>query len=1006
MESLSIRLLGELALGEGPSRLPPSRRTRALLAYLTVERRAHSRQRLCDLFWSGPHDPRAALRWSLSKLRSVLPIETAGEHVQVAESWVSDTSRVERVLLPGVANVATSDLVQVAQLFRGEPLEGLDIRDCFQFQEWLVATREHWRARQLAVLDELVARLRADAPEQALVHARKRVAVDPLIEGGHIAIVQLLGSLGRVKEAIGHFERCRHMLDSELGAQRWPALEQARAALNLNASADTGSAPPPALADPTPARSPGAWVGRAAELDTLTQTLASGGIALVLGEPGIGKSRLLQAGGERASEAGVVVLRGRAFEAEMIRPYGAVIDALRSIPLLRFPAEATEHLAPLLPELGRQQHPQGFDRERLFDGVLLFVRALCKSGRRIALVLDDVQWLDDASAGLVHFLARAAEPFLAIALGARAGELEDNPPVLRLVRSLRRDNALREVALTQLSLADTRALLQAFALRADAAAIHEGAGGNPLFALELAHAVDSGHAPDRLPDTLLGLLGERLERLDERARALVPWAATLGHSFSLETLGAVSGVGPEELLRGVEELERRSVLKVAAAGTSQFGYDFAHDLVRRAAYHALSEPRRRLCHARAAAVLWSQVETDSALASDVAHHAALAFDHALTARACAHAGERCLRLFAYAEALELAKLGRRHAALLSGSERRALEIPLLYLFVHAAAPAQHEELDTQLSSVLSEARAAGERSSVANAAKALAVLRYYRGDLPGAGDVTITAANAVRDSADPHEVANELAQSARCLTLVGRIEESRELLGEALEVSQKGGVVPIELPFAQATLAHFDGDLERARELFEKTIAAARRFDDHWRGAEALGRSIMVALEQNQPERARPLALELARLADRMEKDGAERRFAEALSALIDLRSSKAPDTKSATVTLERAVDRLRAIDTKAFLVYALNALADIELGLDRPADAEAHATEAAALAQRIKSRSDFSVATAIIAQSFRARGDEPGARRVLADASSELSGGEEISARARHFLARAKARP
>ncbi len=1004
MESLSIRLFGELVLGQEKSRLPPSRRTRALLAYLTVERRAHSRQRLCDLFWSGPNDPRAALRWSLSKLRAVLPIESTGEHVQVAATWLSDTSFVERTLLPGITNVATDELVQVSQLFRGEPLEGLDIRDCFQFQEWLIATREHWRAQQLAVLDELVIRSRAEQPEQALVYARKRVAVDPLVEAGHVTIVQLLGSAGRVREAVAHVERCKHMLDSELGAQRWPALEQARAALSLGAAAEAGSVPPPAAAEPATARAAGVWVGRAVELDTLVRTLAGGGVTLVLGEPGIGKSRLLQAGVEQALARGVVVLRGRAFEAEMIRPYGAVIDALRSIPLLRFPSETSVHLAPLIPELAQPRSPQGFDRDRLFDGVLAFVRALGKAGRRVALVLDDVQWLDDASAALVHFLARAAEPLLAIALGARDGELEDNPPVLRLVRSLRRDKTLREVPLLPLSLADTGALVQAFGPHANPAAIHAAAGGNPLFTLEIAHAVAGGLSPQQLPSTLLGLLGERLERLDEHARALVPWAATLGHSFALETLGAVSGVSPEELLRSVEELERRGVLKVAAAGVSQFGYDFVHDLVRRAAYHGLSEPRRRLCHTRAATVLWSQVETDSALANDVAHHAALAGDHTLTARACAYAGQRCLRLFAYAEASELAKLGRRHVSLLLGSERRALEIPLLQLLVHAAAPAQHDEIDAQLSTVLSEARSAGERSSVANAAKALAVLRYYRGDLPGAGEVTITAANAVRDSADPHEVANELAQSARCLTLVGRIEESRELLGEALEVSHKGGVFPIELPFAQATLAHFEGDLERARELFEKTTAAARRFDDHWRGAEALGRLVLIALEQNQLERARPLVEQLATLADRMEKDGAERRFAEALTALIDLRRSPSAESDVGTVTLERAIARLRAIDTKAFVVYALTALAEVELGLARYVSAEAHATEAAALARRIKSPSDFGIATALVAETFRARGDEPRARAVLADAASELAGGEEISARARLYLARAKA--
>jgi hypothetical protein len=624
----------------------------------------------------------------------------------------------------------------------------------------------------------------------------------------------------------------------------------------------------------------------------------------------------------------------------------------------------------------------------------------------VALLLDDVQWLDDASAALVHFLARDDEPALMLALGARDGELEDNGPVLRLVRSLRRAKRLREIRLGPLSLEETSLLLAGFGAGVDARRVHAAAEGNPLFSLELAAAVAGGLAPDELPHTLLGLLSERLERLEERGRALVPWAATLGHSFALATLGAVSGAAPEELLRGVEELERRGVLKVAPAGPSQFGYDFAHDLVRRAAYQAMSEPRRRLCHARAAEILWRDVERDASLASDVAHHAALAGEHALAARACAEAGSHCLRVFAYAEALELARQGRRHAAELPAGERRALEIPLLSILVHADTPARHDELDATLFATLSEAQAEGDRHGVATAAKALALLRYFRGDLPGAGEVSMRVADAVRSADDPHEVANELAQSARCLALVGRVEESRELLGEALEVGRKNGVTPIELPFAQATLAQFDGELERAEALFRATLAAARRFEDHWRGSEALARLVMIALEQDDLEAASGLARELAVLAERIDRDGAELFFAKALSALIELRASLRAGGQPQTGPLLQAIERLRAIDTKAFLVFALNALAEVELGARLPEPAEAHATEAAALARRIKNRSELAVATALVARSWRLRGDEPRARAVIAEATAELTSGEEISSHARRHLAQAKATP
>ena len=1002
MKMLAIRLLGELDLGEGTKRLPPSRRTRALLAYLVVERRAHSRQRLCDLFWGGPNDPRAALRWSLSKLRAVLPLESSGEHVQLGAEVASDVASVQEALARGAASVATPELVAVARLFRGEPLEGLDIRDCFQFQEWLLATREHLRACEISVLEELVKRLRESDLAAALVYARKRVAIDPLLEAGHVTVLELLGAAGRMKEAVAHFERCKRMLTSELGRERWPALEGARAALRPSGGLERASAP---LLEQTPrAQATATCIGRAAELAALSRVFVHGGVALVLGEPGIGKSRLLEAASEQARAGGAIVLRGRAFEAEMIRPYGAVIDALRSIPLQGRVSEGAASLGPLLPELAKSTSEQRLDRERLFDGVLDFVRALARTGARVALLLDDVQWLDDASAALVHFLARADEPALTLALGARDGELEDNAPVLRVVRSLRKAKNLREIRLGPLSLEETSQLVTGFGSGVDAKLVHAAADGNPLFTLELAAAVAGGLAPDELPHTLLGLLSERLERLGEHGRALVPWAATLGHSFALATLGAVSGTAPEELLRGIEELERRGVLKVAPAGPSQFGYDFVHDLVRRAAYQALSVPRRRLCHARAAEILWRDVERDASLASDVAHHAALAGEHALAARACAEAGAHCLRVFAYAEALELARQGRRHAAELPAGERRALEIPLLSLLVHADTPARHDELDATLFATLSEAQADGDRRGVATAAKALALLRYFRGDLPGAGEVSVRVADAVRSADDPHEVANELAQSARCLTLVGRVEESRELLGEALEVGRKNGVAPIELAFAQATLAHFDGELARAEELFRATLAAARRFDDHWRGSEALARLVMIALEQDELDAAAGLALELAVLAERIDRDGAELFFAKALSALVELRASVRAGSRSETAPLLQAIERLRAIDTKAFLVFSLNGLAEVELGARLPEPAEAHATEAAALARRIKNRSELAVATSLVARSWRLRGDEPRARAVIAEATAELTAKEEISARARRYLAQAKA--
>jgi predicted ATPase len=141
---------------------------------------------------------------------------------------------------------------------------------------------------------------------------------------------------------------------------------------------------------------------------------------LVTGEPGIGKSRLLDEVEHRASGP---ALHGRAFAAEMVRPYGVWIDALRT-----------------------QGHelPQETDRTHLFDAVV------ARLGDAALVTLDDIQWMDEGSAALLHYVARSPRaPRLVCA--ARAGEIDDNPHVSRVVRELAREKRLARVPLGPLS---------------------------------------------------------------------------------------------------------------------------------------------------------------------------------------------------------------------------------------------------------------------------------------------------------------------------------------------------------------------------------------------------------------------------------------------------------------------------------------------------------------------------------------------------------------------------
>ena len=511
-----IRLLGELEVRrEGRALpLPASKKTRALLAYLVATGRPHLRESLCALLWDGPDDPRAELRWSLTKLRPLL--DGGGGQLQADREragFVPGPVRVDAVAVRAlVGPAATLDALRAAAgQFRGEPLEGLDLPACFRYHEWYVGEREALRGLRGAILAELAARLgAADRPaaelEEALRWARLRVASDPLTEACHVDVVRILGRLGRAREALAQYDACRRILLTELGAQVSDALEQARRELGTRAGAAASPAPvAPAreqpsrapsracAAVPQPQRPP--LVGRDGARGAVEAAVASARagvstpVLLFVGDPGIGKTRLLELFVDEVRAAGGAVLRGRAFEAEMVRPYGPWSDALagaRPLGDAHVGADLLPDLAPLAPAAGTPGTPPGgaADCGRLYEAVAQLLTRVAPTGL-LAIVLDDIQWLDEASAALLHFLARAPlDGRILIACAARAGELGDNGATLRVVRALDRERRLVQHRLEPLGPAETAALVRAINPAADGAEAFASSEGNPLYALE------------------------------------------------------------------------------------------------------------------------------------------------------------------------------------------------------------------------------------------------------------------------------------------------------------------------------------------------------------------------------------------------------------------------------------------------------------------------------------------------------------------------------------------
>ncbi len=1008
--SLEIRVLGELELlRDGQSvPLPASKKTRALLGYLVVVgARAQPRQRLCELFWDGPDDPRAGLRWSLTKIRPLVDDASATclvanrEHV-VFERHGAVIDLVDVESSVGSLSRASLDALRAAAArYRGELLEGLDLPECYRYHEWCIAERERTRRLRGAILAALVERL-AGSPEEALAHARARVSIDPLAEPSHIAVMRLLAKLGRPREAIRQYETCRRILEAQLGRPPSKELEVARASLG---QVQPGTAKEANVHAAVRSETQLALIGRSTERAAIAAALAdatSGAwrqMLLFAGEPGIGKSRLLGEVADQAVALGGVALAGRAFEAEMVRPYGAWIDVLRSVPRDAIDGSLRAELAPLLPELGA---PHGeADRTRLFEAVGELLLQRCANAL-VVVALDDIQWFDEASVALLHYLSRCLTGSrVVLACAVRAAEIDGNPRVSALLRALVRERRLLRIDLPPLDEDGVTELVRSVDANADAARILGDGGGNPFFSIELARPGARGDLGGPMP-SLDGLIAERLSRLDPRAAELLPWAAALGHAFSADALAAITSLSVADLLAALEELERHGVLRVTSSAPGGTGYDFAHDLVRRTAYRTMSEPRRRWVHLHVARALDKVSDPDGALAGDIAHHGALGGDSALAARAYVVAGERCLRLFALADASRLAASGMQHAAHLPPEANIRLRLDLLAVQVHSNQWLKRShEIEAELRRV---ARLAEQREMHAEASRAYYLVSFVhneRGDFARAGASSLEAAEAGR-AADLATRQRQLANTGRCLALIERdVAQAEQLLREAVSLGQGfAGRTRLEILFGDGLVRAFKGLDAEATPLLERAAELAAAEGDPWCESQALSRIARMALEHGRPretiERCTALEPLVARLSE-----GSERPFAEALRALARLAMGEV----GALAAAEQVLGVLRSVDSKAQVAYVLNALAAHDARDGRGDDARRRAGEALHAAEIVGHNSEAAVARSRLAMLAIDRGDLGLAEEMLARCEKDMRAPLSLSGRATATVIEASAR-
>ncbi len=976
--ALRLRLLGELEVLRGDERLPlpPSKKTRALLAFLAATGRPHRRERLCSMFWEIPNDPRGALRWSVSRLRAI--VDAPGElHMQASREAVAfsgegaeiDLLRIREAAAEGFETLATGRLQTLASLFRGEFLEGLDLPDLHDFQSWCIAEREDLRRLQIRILTLLAERL-AGTPEEAAQAVRQLVQIDPFNEAARIELLRLLLVSGRRQEAESHFETAERLfrdIDEEAPyrlKRAWRDMVRLREGAIAPAPAASARETPPHpeavtaaySRDRIVARLPERTklVGRARELQHLLATLnsASSGYAVrvvaILGEPGIGKSRLCAELAESARSCGVEVFIGRCYDAGLGPAYGPWSEALGGLP------QNGEAAAPVA------------GREKLFAAV---AARILPGAMPALLVLEDVHWIDEASASLLHHIVRAGRNHpLTIVLTAREGELPDNPAVSGVLRSLRHEGIAEELRLAPLAEEDLRALIGGDECGADCARIVALCGGNPLYAIELAR--NQAEAPGGVPLSLRELVRGRVERLPSGAAELLRWASVLGPSVDIEKLRRIAPLDLDEFMAGLELLERHGMFAPVETGDAAGSYVFSHDLVRRAIYTSLSEPRRRLMHLKIARMLDEMRESDEALALEIAHHAAAGGDSGMAAAACVSAGRRCIRVFANAEARALVRRGLHYAEKLPVAERVQRTIELLQIETSVMRPDDVQGFLDRLEALAGQALDHDLPDHARRAYTMLANLRWEEGAWHDAQRETLRAELVSRSVEGPQRVV-ALGEAARCLAMLERDLPLAEAMAlEAAALARRSNTEPNAIADAAGLLQFHRGEFEAAAEQFQRARTLARRDGD--RISEFLALEHLAALEiaRKRYGEVKAICGEMLLLAEKM-RHGSELPYASALDALCRCANGEA----DAMAGLETALGALRIADTKQRLAEICIAAAGLLLERGDLNIAKRLAEEALSAAELLNRPSDMAASLALLCRIARAGKDARGAK-------------------------------
>jgi ATP/maltotriose-dependent transcriptional regulator MalT len=549
-------------------------------------------------------------------------------------------------------------------------------------------------------------------------------------------------------------------------------------------------------------------VGRAGELDSLARALAEldqgrSVATLLVGEPGIGKTRLLTEFGARADAEGHLVLSGSASELERDLPFSLFVDALdeyvRGVdPRLVQPLEddvRTElaHVFPSLTTLaGGRPSALQHERYRSHRAVRALLEQLA-STQPLVLLLDDLHWADPASVELLGALLRRP-PSAPVLLALASRRLHVPERLSAALERATRAGQITRIELGALNAEEARELLGDLGGRVDPDVLYVESGGNPFYLEQLARAGGATAVYDEtslaeigVPASVAAALAEELALLSDSQRLVLEGAAVAGDPFEPELAAAAAAITERAVMEALDELLKAGLLHTTDVPRR---FRFRHPLVRRAVYEAAAPAWRLGAHERCAEALGAR----GAHASARAHHverSAREGDSAAVA-VLREAGEEAARLAPASAAHWFAEALRLQPANAPAEERIEL------LFARARALTAVGRYDESRSTLLEALEIAPEDAHALRAtlARACAGVETNLGLPDQAGERLTRALEELPDQASREAVALMLELMLNALWRT-RHEEMHEAAERAVEAARRLG----DLPMTAAALA-------------------------------------------------------------------------------------------------------------------------------------------------------------------------------------------------------------